>query len=221
MDILAFEKKQHLEELAIFEELRKYARILGTQIVEPIVGIRVEDRDGNIKSERIRHSHSLTRNMAVCATILTLADSYGTLYSDGHLVGKATDGSTGSIFFVTGYDSPANNDDYGCLCGRDNTAESFDDFELGNQIFDGNGLNQMEHVATVDTGGWNGGSEYWWRKFSRPFDNDSGNPITVEEVALVVSAGGFYMMARDLISGGQVVADGDRLFVDYELRASY
>lgn len=220
---------QHQKELKIHEELREIGQRLDIQIPELLIGIRLIDgQTGKTKFDLVRHSHSYVRNAAILITTVVGAESVGGSYVDGNLNLKSIAGALEGIEWMSsetsnGFVASANNDVYGCLVGRGTAAESFDDFEMDNLVTHGAGLNQMEYGAVADSGGWNAGSSYWWRKYSRPIDNNSGAGITCEEIGLAwqTFVNNEFLAARDLISGGLLVPDGDRLYVDYELRMSY
>ena len=232
-NMLKIEQELFLHELAIFDRMRVVGKKLNLLVVEPILRLRLVDgKTGKIRWIRERHSHSYTRNMFVKATLTLTAQFEGSAYSDGNLAIKRTSGASYTIDFPQSgipegggggyYSSTAGQDDFGILVGRDNTEESFDDFEMINKVTDGNGPNQLEYISMSISEGWDGGSSYYWSRFTAPFDNDSGAGITVYEIGLTYRFGAVdYMDARDVDVGGILIPDGDRLFVQYEIRTGF
>lgn len=230
------ERELFIFESEIYERMRVVARTLNTRVIEPIVRFRLVDKKtGKIKLFREKHSHSFVRNMYVSTTSAVPYQTEGTLYEDGHLRLWETNNTlnAGAIFQVNGSGSPENlgsgfyaaasADDHGVVAGRDATAESFDDYELGNLITDGSGPNQFEYIETVKAEAWNGGSSYYSSTWTRAMDNASGAGITVYEIGLVYKkeSTSIFLISRDIDAGGVLVPNGDRLYVEYEIRTSF
>lgn len=241
--IIEEEKRVFERESAIYERLRQVGKKLNIIITEPIIRLRVVDqKTGELKLLRERHSHSFTRNQDVKAALFPYLASTGGSYADGQLAYKdiastvvANSGvrvgpfTPANIETIYGFYGAAGVNTQGGVAGTDNTAESIDDFELGTIIIHDAApptAGRMEYLEMVLVEAWNGGSSYYYSIWTRPMDNNSGGAITVNEVGLIFrsfSGGGNsrFMIARDVIGGGQVVNNGDRLNVDYETRVSF
>lgn len=233
--IIKAERELFVYESEIFDRMRKIAGKLNTRVVEPIVRYwLVDGKTGKIKQRRERHSHSYVRNEFVRTTAAVPFQIEGTLYADGHLrlwrvvdVVYATDpvGQSATAEGINeGYYANVDIDSHGVVVGRDATAEDFDDFEMGNLVTDGAGPNQFEYLLTVKAEAWNGGSSYYSSTWTRGFDNDSGAGVTIYEVGLIYAedvGGSNFLISRDIDAGGVLVPNGDRLFVEYEIRTSF
>ena len=104
-------------------------------------------------------------------------------------------------------------------------AENFDDYALGSKISNGNGAGQLAYsainapdISTIGTQ-----KQVAWLRY---FNNNGGSPITVYEVGIytrgtVGNATVYFMLCRDLLSGGVVVADTGQLKVTYTLQLTY
>lgn len=232
--IIKEERELFAHESEIYNRMRKIAGKLNTRIIEPIVRFRLIDgKSGREKLFRERHSHSFVRNEYVNVTAAVPFQSEGTLYTDGHLRTWETNDNVGNEIVIQsttpetlgeGFYADTNSDHHGIVVGRDATAESFDDFELGNLVTDGTGPNQMEYLLMTKSESWVGGSSYYEATWTRGFDNVPATPaaITIYEVGIVYEVGSDqYLIARDIDAGGVAVPDGDRLFVEYEIRTSF
>jgi len=230
-DLLKEEQELFKYESAIYEKMRKIAGKLNTRIIEPIVRIKLVDgKSGAVKLARQHHSHSFVRNMYVNVTIAPTLQVEGTLYADGHLRTWRLEDSLGQSIIQDltpeslggGFYAAVDDDHHGILVGRDATAESFDDFELGNLVTDGSGPNQLEYIQMTKSESWVGGSSYYESTWTRALDNGSGSPVTIYETGLFYDDTGIsHLITRDIDAGGVAVPDGDRLYVEYEIRTSF
>jgi hypothetical protein len=234
--IIKAEQELFAYESEIYNRMRKIAGKLNTRIIEPIVRFRLIDgKSGREKLFRERHSHSFVRNEYVSVTAAVPYQEKGTLYADGHLRSWQTSDTIGGVndtviqditpeTLNNGFYAGTSVDDHGIVVGRDATAEDFDDFELGNLVTDGTGPNQMEYLQMTKSESWVGGSSYYEATWTRAFDNVPVTPtsITIYEVGIVYdNATDNFLIARDIDVGGIVVPDGDRLYVEYEIRTSF
>jgi len=120
-------------------------------------------------------------------------------------------------------DATATTTTHGIWVGTGSTAVDRDDYTLGTKIDHGNGAGQLYYQACVVTAiaAISGGYEV---VISRQFDNNSGSAITINEVGLVVITADYYgatkfmMVLRDLISGGEAVANGGSVVIRYKLQ---
>lgn len=233
-EMLRDERVDYLRESRIYERMREVAKKINTRVVEPIVRFRIVDgKTGKEKLFRERHSHSFVRNKYVRVTAAVPFQKEGTLYADGHLRLWETDNVVYPLDSVgqsstpeslgNGFYADVSEDDLGVVVGRDATAESFDDYELGNLITDGSGPNQFEYLVTIKAEAWNGGSSYYSSTWTRGYDNSSGAGVTVYEVGIIYhfNALSKFLISRDIDAGGVLVPNGDRLFVEYEIRTSF
>jgi hypothetical protein len=107
----------------------------------------------------------------------------------------------------------------GIVVGTNNTPPTRDDYIMGTLIDHGVAAGQLEYTAFVigPVQAVTGGYLY---TIPRQFDNNSGGPITVEEMGAVVqartSSGNQSMLIlHDLLPGGELIADGDSLITNY------
>lgn len=234
--IIKVEQELFAHESEIYNRMRKIAGKLNTRIIEPIVRFRLIDgKSGKEKLFRERHSHSFVRNEYVSVTAAVPYQEEGTLYQDGDLRSWQTVDAVGGVgntviqdllpeTLGNGFYADTDADHHGIVVGRDATAESFDDFKLGNLVTSGDGPSQMEYLQMTKSESWVGGSSYYESTWTRSFDNIPVTPasITIYEVGIVYEvSGAFFLMARDIDAGGVAIPDGDRLFVEYEIRTSF
>ena len=108
-------------------------------------------------------------------------------------------------------------DSFGVLVGTSAVAPTRDDIDLGAKVAHGNGAGQLHHQgAILDSPLVVAGGRRL--SISRQFDNNSGGPITVEEVALAVQyvGGPWYFLAlHDSVT--EVIPDGDVRVFKYHL----
>lgn len=234
VEIIRLEQEQHERELKIYSRLRTLASGLHIPIIEMIAGIKIQDKQtGEIKSNRKFHVQSYTRNIYAWTTGLPVFFSDGVTYADGSLALKDTGAAIRDVNALVyennlengteGFDAPVSLSSWGALAGRDATAFSIDNFDLGLVITHGTGPNQMEYGASVLTEGWDSGSSFYWSIHTRTLDNNSAGSITVWEIGLVCNdaTSQKFLIARDVIGGGQVVTTSDRLIIDYETRVNF
>ena len=103
----------------------------------------------------------------------------------------------------------ANDDTLGPVVGTGSAAVAMTDYALGAQIAHGSGAGQLDHKATTFVAPATVGSSRSY-EIRRIFENLSGGSITINEVGLYIYNDGTtntFLMARDLVSGGQAVPD--------------
>ena len=105
--------------------------------------------------------------------------------------------------------APAGNANYGPMVGTGTTAPQVTNYNLQTKIAHGSGSGQLLYGATSLTAATTSGSTRFW-KASRTFTNSSGSSITVNEVGLVLAYQSTYyiMIARDVLSSGVVINNG-------------
>jgi len=95
------------------------------------------------------------------------------------------------------------------MVGTGTTAPQVTNYNLQTKINHGSGSGQLLYGATSLTAPTTSGSTRFW-KASRTFTNSSGSSITVNEVGLVLAYQSSYyiMIARDVLSSGVVINNG-------------
>lgn len=110
---------------------------------------------------------------------------------------------------------------HGILVGTSVVPPTRDDFNLGAQVQNGNGAGQLSHAASVArapvaiTGGYR-------VTLDRQFANNSGAPVTVEEIGLVArhttSAGDqSFLVLHDPVVPAEIIPDGAARVFKYHL----
>ena len=121
-------------------------------------------------------------------------------------------------------DAPEDVDTYGIVVGSDNTAEANTQYTLITKIADGTAAGQLDYGAHVWTDTQVVGANVDLQ-IQRPFINNSGGNVTVEECGIYIAAADtsatqrIFCIIRD-ITGTVTVADGQTLTVDYTLRTT-
>ena len=105
---------------------------------------------------------------------------------------------------------------YGIVVGAGQTAVSITNYKLGSQFGHGVGSNQLLHGPCMVSSAVTVGTTTRYVTVDRMFSNVSGAQITVYEVGLYVYGGSYYFcFARDLISGGAAIPNGEIMAVQY------
>lgn len=117
-------------------------------------------------------------------------------------------------------DCPVSDDTYGVLVGSDNTAETNTDYVLGTQIAEGAAAGQLNHGAHVWTATQVVGANVDL-KIQRPFINNSGGAVTIEEVVIYLkSRTPWYFCILRETTGTVNVAAGQTATVDLTVRTT-
>lgn len=120
--------------------------------------------------------------------------------------------------------APVDDDSYGIVVGTGNTAPTNTDVALETQIAHGAGAGQLTHGAH----NWTAAAVVGVNVdmiVQRPFINNSGGAITIEECGMYVKTRDdaltvqVFCIARD-VSGGVAVADGQTATVEYTFRTT-
>lgn len=119
-------------------------------------------------------------------------------------------------------DAQEGDDTFGILVGTGVGAESNTNYVIGTQIAHGTGGGELEYQGTAFTEPYVIGGNVDGQ-IRRSFHNDSGGPITIEEIVLVVKAsdGGaedLFTIIRDL--NNQAVADNETAVVKFTFRTT-
>lgn len=177
-------------------------------------------RDGKLKQRRRQRSKSfveaflsiILEQMNPAGAVANLTDTGGT---ERTLVNHAENLRSDAAITV---------DTKGIVVGKGTTAIAVTDYALADKIADGSGSGQLLYQAQT----------FSERSVSDPnvsftiqrdFLNSSGATITVYEIGLEsygrdATAYRAFLTIRDLITGGQAVADGENLRVTYTLQSS-
>lgn len=109
-------------------------------------------------------------------------------------------------------------DTYGIQVGLSNAAPTINDYALTSKCSHGVGLNQFQYGAVTYGLPTDDGVTSQFT-ITRDFANASGNPITVEEIGVVVTSSGYVLIIHD-VTGSIVVANGKTLTVNYQEQAN-
>jgi len=109
----------------------------------------------------------------------------------------------------------------GLVVGTGSTAVDISDYALGTQIAHGTGSGQMEYAAGAYSAHQVSGQTAQFT-ITRTFINSSGASITINEVGIYNSchdgvAWRYYLIVRDVVSGGQAVANGQSATLEYTI----
>jgi hypothetical protein len=208
----------------------------------PIIYIetKIEDAGGNVIEAKKYKANSFTRNfynfLAMCFT-----SSYtdGSIFGEGHLNIKDKTGTVRisstyaasialATFWDTGYGNlpcrgVAGNSNYGIVVGAGTDNENFDSNALSAIITHGNGTGQLQYNATTlgnTIALYDAGTKTWSNTITRTFNNQSGAPINVNEIALYTSQAftqSTYntMIERTKFTEPKIVNNGQVLTITY------
>ncbi len=230
-------------EEAQYEELRKLGQRLHIPIPEAYWECEVRDRNGKIIQRLRQHSHSWVRNaynMMFCylagkdlsnsgfgSGYLSLKDTGNNVrYGSSPVCLSSTTSADGTSF---GYRGPAGTDTYGILVGSGTNPESFEDYALQTKIANGTGAGQLSYVESeAHAVSWTPGMLTMKNELARYFNNNSGNAINVNEVALALrgyqpgtSVPYNFITARDKLVATVTVPNTGQLKVTYTVQLTY
>ena len=221
-----------------FTKLRKLAQKLHVPIPEAFLELEVRDKDGNVIQRHQQRSHSWTRNaynLRFCELAGKDASDAG-LFQGGKLSIKLTSaviqaGATvpyivpgtgqSADAVASGYRAGAGIDTFGILVGGGDNVESFENYVLQTPIANAT----MAHVASEAHS-----ISYVVLTLAntliRYFNNNSGAPVDVKEVALV--ANGYvtgvnqkFLVTRDKLAATVTVPNTGQLKVTYTIQLTY
>lgn len=220
-------------ELKVIKE-EEIQHILEPGEVGAVLELIVSDKDGNITENRVLKSKSFVRQFlellyAQVAGIFYWMSTQPYQFSVVQVMN--TSGVRKPVFAYEGiFDcaAAAADQNKGIMVGIGTTAPTINDYQLQTRITHGTGAGQLQY------GGVAFGlpaSDPMTSQFTitRNFANASGGSITVNEIGLYVRAravtyGGsyedhYFMVIRDVISGGIAVPNGQTLTVNYREQA--
>lgn len=223
-----------------YEELKNLAHKLHLPIVEAFWELEVRDKSGRLIQRHRQRSHSWVRN-AYNAMFSNLAfkDMDDTTFGAGKLSWKLTNASVyyndwaaGDFDRIStdgttaGCRAAAGEDNWGILVGSGTDAESFEGYALQTQILDGTGAGQLSHVESEPHSiTYTAGTKTLKNELARYFNNNSGDTISVNEIALVRGRWGnvvvYLLHARDKLASTVNIPDTGQLKVTYTIQLVY
>ena len=111
-------------------------------------------------------------------------------------------------------------DTYGPVVGTDSTAHSWSDYNLGTKIAHGTGSGQLSYGAVSFNAPANDGNDRYFEVI-RIITNLSGASITVYELGMIVYNNTYYfLICRDVVSGGIEIPNSQALTLTYKIKIS-
>lgn len=220
---------------------RRTARNLHLPYVRAVLDIEVV-KDNKTVVHRRQNSKSFVRNAYnLLYTNIAGVNISDALFGAGKLSIKATSGTIEtyqSNIQNGGYAAGDSDVTYGIVVGSGVNVESFEDFALQTPILNGNGAGQLNYNPMEPyIKAWNGGILTFSDTLKRYMNNNSGGPISVNEVALIcsltsiVSEGDFgpnynfsslpVLISRDKLGATITVVDTAQLKVTYIISLVY
>ena len=207
------------------------------------IGLKVQDRDGKVLTDRYEEGHSWVRNAwnAFTASMLGITGygSDGNFLAPGGMNAKNTgrtmyygnspfNFSSGAGYLGYGfYNNTLGNSDFGVVVGTNPNGYPFciNAHDLYARIGSGVGEGQLIYGAMKQpVWDYSTITKKWKNTITRVFNNNSGAGITIREVGLIYNSHVFsnlyyYLFAHDILSAGVVVPNGAQLTVTYEIES--
>lgn len=203
-----------------------------------ILELTVKDKDGRVTERRVMRGKSFVRQFLELL-FAQMSGSYttgsGYAYHQPVTYVRDIDGYirpvTASIYYygdIFDADAGVGVTGYGIVVGTGITAPNIDDYDLETLIANGSGVGQMSYGAmTFGLPTSDPTTSHF--TLTRDFSNNSGATITVNEVGVRVRANvlkynqswatAYFLIIRDVISGGIDVPNGQTLTVNYREQA--
>lgn len=109
---------------------------------------------------------------------------------------------------------------HGPVVGTGSTAQAWGDYNLVAKIAHGTGSGQLSHGAVSFNAPVNDGNDRYFEVL-RTFTNGSGASITVYELGMIVyNATYYFLICRDVVSGGIEIPNGQALTLTYKVKIS-
>lgn len=180
------------------------------------VEVQVSDRSGNVESFKRFKMKSYVRGMVDLMFVQFRYSSWaGSVPDTGNTA--RTIYPSGPTFRVTATAGTLNT---GVILGTGTNAVALTDYALQTAIANGSGASQLNYgaVSFSATPTTSGSTRYF--SVIRSATNNSGNTITVNETGLYCenytgATSYYFMIARDLINGGQAVDNTKTITVTY------
>lgn len=215
-----------------------YRRLVKPGELGLILELAVKDKDGRTTEQRLMKSKSFVRQFLELLFVqMTGTFTPGSSYQyhqpvtyirdvNGYLRPVlASISNYGDIFDA---DAGVGVTDYGIVAGTGTTPPNIDDYDLEPMIAHGSGAGQLSYGAmTFGLPTSDPTTSHF--TLTRDFSNGSGGIVTVNEVGVRVRANilrynqslgtGYFLIIRDVISGGINVPNGQTLTVNYREQA--
>jgi hypothetical protein len=181
----------------------------------------VTDKDGKVTRQESRKSESYVKQF-LQILFITMASSVVTTHNIQDTANVTRNPIRDGNTFLT--EAGSGNTSYGIMVGTDTTPVTIDDYSLVAPIAHGSGSGQVQYGGTA-FGAPSADSTTSQLTITRNFANNSGALITVNEIALYCKAADantiyYFMIIRDIISGGIDIPDGQTLTVNYRPQAT-
>jgi len=177
----------------------------------------VKDKKGKVLKRIKRKAHSFVGNFIRCLAV-QFASGKEAITDVG---GNAVNPYASQYSLKAGAGS--GDDSFGIQTGTGTNAVSINDNALQTKIAHGTGTGQLQYGA-VTFGATACDASKCECTITRDFANGSGGDITVNELGLVLQmrdgTAKNILVARDVVSGGIAVANGQTLTVNYKIRAT-
>ena len=231
-----------LKEERAFKELEGLGQRLHVPIPRAFWTLEVFDKDGKLLQRYHTRSHSWTRNFynqIFCETAAKCAadGAFGLGKLNIKDTAAAIQSGNGTITYssAANLDVPTDDDGHivssdvisrGISVGSGTNAESFDDYVLQTQIAEGTGGGQLNAIRSEGPVISENGL-ILINTLVRYFNNNSGGPVNINEVALVTGVycggGGRYnsLTTRDKLGATVTVQDTGQLKVTYTMELTY
>ncbi|MCD6132245.1 MAG: hypothetical protein J7J61_09110 [Candidatus Hydrothermae bacterium] len=177
----------------------------------------VKDKKGRVTKRLKRKAHSFVANFIKCLAVK---------FASGIEAIVDTGGTTQNVYRYN-YDFAANagsgDTNFGILVGTGTNSVSINDTALQTQIAHGTGTGQLQYGG-VTYGATACDTTKCECTITRDFANGSGGDITVYELGLAWKmydgSNRYILVARDVVSAGITVPNGQTLTVNYKIRAT-
>jgi len=173
------------------------------------IGVRLFDKYGNLTKDYSEQSAN--------SIVIAFADMIAAGLKNATMTNIKDTSGTNRTSALSGlrWDAGVTVATHGILVGTGTTAVALEDYNLETQIAHGISSGQLEHGAmTDDVTLSTSGGERFFRGY-RTFTNNSGDSITIEEVAVVINTAGNYKMLIDRTLKNFAVADTASATVTY------
>jgi hypothetical protein len=195
--------------------------------------IIVKDKDGKVIEHRKNRSKSLVKNFLMLlnagykVSTSSVVDTGGITrsasakYSVSYHVSLGA-GYTRTLSGPGGWAASAAEGDatFGIIVGTGTTPVSVTDYKLASKIAHGNGAGQLYHYSTVISDPTINGLGVE-QKFTRLFINNSGDPITINEIGFVVKTSVdlfLTMIIRDIITSPVIIPHNNSCSIEYSIK---
>jgi len=111
----------------------------------------------------------------------------------------------------------------GIIAGTDNTAEDFDDYQLGSKCTHGTSTNQLQYGQHSAIGIWSTANKKWTATHTRVLTNSSSASIDVKETGILI---GIYtspqlLINRDVLPATETVGVGESISITYTIEITF